>query len=902
MVFPPGNAHAQQFYFAGINFLDGSSPGIPDLSKIQSGISRPAWPALDDSNSICMRSHTQFFYDREAGLKFQFCEEASASEKQAIAELLSTETNAPSQPVIHLRNLSLEIGSIAPFKRDPFLVSIDSNQILNKANVRGERQFKIGVGSAELPARFLHAEPALLISEQSVIAIYPFSGSDFLILTWTDAALSNQVLNAILPIEIHNKELKNTGAANPYVSEIRFATAGDSYVEISSNVTGSATFTLHGSSDLPIEAFFFQGGAYIPNFKPGTGFTFESGYQSRIFRKEESLAAGASDWRSWSADAPGSTDELKPSLYCGVEFCGTPGIAPAALPETPRREGSCTTSDLQLTEWNPFGVMRSGSLDSGGKFVELLALRSCISDALVVLAGTSLRLPRELKAGETLLFAAEPDLFEKRAIAASLRSLSPLTSIQIFDLQTGDSRALFEGSSSEDRWIFASQNEAGEIIQVHSLTLSNGPVFHEAILLGLRPDLGLHAMSPGYQTYPGTQESSARLSELYPTGSYNGTSISGDEFFEIQSNAAGGRGKLSLAVKRLSDGKTILHLLPLPSRQYTAVFTANPQCFPGIHTRSDLFLPNEAAEYTLSDGSRILDSIQINSQLYSQIESSRRSIGLHNRSNRFVQTSGGTGTCMRSIASPGEANSFDPFAIEEPASGASRRFRIYLSSNSLLRTYIGADQSTLQEQTVHVQDGDVVSVADSTRERSVFRLFVGETVLAAGEVFRSNPGIFIETVAPSPVAGEEEWIRVCSRDGFSTDSLRIKDESSEDTIVPFSVRTGLMIAPYGTDLNLSALSCAIIVDPDYRGHAIPPPAFPYVDRALWTIASTSAIGNGLASGETLRIYRLTSFGDETLATAGLPDIAPFHITTSTGQRMVRNPDSPFDQIDAWSIK
>ncbi|MBL8020227.1 MAG: hypothetical protein JNM27_11225 [Leptospirales bacterium] len=896
----------EEFFFAGINFLDGSVPGVPQLAHPTSDLSRPAWPNLEISNGICAYSHTPFYYEREAGLKFKFCSPADTRDAQAMLELLALEPGAAAHPVIQSGAMSLSIDSLAPLKRERFLFAIDSNGTLRRAGIYGEKQFQTGIGIDQLPARFLHAGPSLLVNSNIIIAIYPFFGSDYLLLSWNDAQLAQRVMDALRSIAETNAQLKSNGAANPYVSEIRFGNKNDSLVEISSDTQGLTSFRLSGSSDSPdlnVEAFFFAGSSFIPEYFPGSGFTLQTNEGAKTYLESTALSSGAGPGRTWSADPPGSIAELKPSTYCTEALCGTPGISPAALPVRQMSASDyCRTSDIELTEWNPFGVMRSGTIDSGGKFVEIVSLRSCRTDALLLLAGKALPLPQRLNSGDSLLFAADSSLFQNATIPASVRSLSHSTPIQVVDLGRSEMRTLFNGADEDDRWIPKSQEADGTLL-LHSLVISrHGVEFHESAPGWFRPDIEPAAMSPGYQTSMGPSAIEARLSEVYPAGSFNGVSIPGDEFFEIQSNATVGRGRLSLRVKRLSDGRTVTHHFPFPARQFSAFFTQKPQCFPGNFIQSDLFLPNEASEYTLLAQDRVLDTLQIGSALFATMDSTRTSLGLHSATNRFILTSNGTGRCIRSIASPGEQNSFPPFAIEESSTANAREFRIYIDQPAYLKILRGADFNQLQEQSIPVQNGDLVRIAASPTYRSVFRLDVGATPLIAGEIFRNNRDLFIETVAPSPVSGEEEWIRVCSQDGFAGDTLRIKDESSEDTIVPFYARTGLMLAPYTSDLVLAPYGCALIVDPDYRGHFIPPPEYPYVDRGLWTIGSTSAIGNGLSSGETIQIYRITLSGPETLATVGLPDIAPFHIPTPTGRRLVRAAGSLFDQIESWGVQ
>ena len=165
----------------------------------------------------------------------------------------------------------------------------------------------------------------------------------------------------------------------------------------------------------------------------------------------------------------------------------------------------------------------------------------------------------------------------------------------------------------------------------------------------MRPDVA-GAMSPGVSLVQ--EEGSVRLNELYPTGAYDSASIPGDEFFETKGQA--GAGLFALEVVRMRDLKRVVHRFPA-SGGITAYFAQAPVCFDTPFTRAALFLPNEAARYTLRNSSGLaVDEIEISAALYSLMEKDRRSLG------QPWALSAHGGNCLRSAASPGMENEAAP--------------------------------------------------------------------------------------------------------------------------------------------------------------------------------------------------------------------------------------------------
>lgn len=295
-------------------------------------------------------------------------------------------------------------------------------------------------------------------------------------------------------------------------------------------------------------------------------------------------------------------------------------------------------------------------------------------------------------------------------------------------------------------------------------------------------------------------------------------------------------------------------------------------------------------------------------------------------------------------ATPGRAASFAPFLIQ--AEVAPRRMRLY-SEDGPLDIQLRAGESLLQPQfqsTIRVAHGEEILLSEVVRPaltlpatpRALYAIHHNALLLAAGEFFAPQIPLIVQSVSPAPAEGHVEWIRLCSPHGFSPDTdspqtpgdgsdplaapdsnnrLFINDSNSADQIVPFNERHPLQnpaipvsnspdeSAPHrlleSNSLELAAGTCALLVDPDYAGQPLP---LRHTDRALWTIATSQAIGNGLSSGEALLI-QLRTHANRTvsLCSYGRPDLPdPFEMHTSRGEYVSREseyytPDNVFDE-------
>lgn len=600
------------------------SPGIPpQASSDRTAGLMLAGPLIENG---CLSSHHPALFPLERGLRFYFCLDGLAGVRPE-----ESNENPLVGSGVYTRTEVLEMfrsrASISLNERDGLTLPAD------------QELYGGSVQETDIPAVF-PALPVLRADGESV-SFVSLHENRYRVLRINSPAIAAEFRRALRALP----ELRMIqGTSSVYVSEI-FPGSGGSF-ELSSHSDGRiSTLITLDSSPLLLQGYAFRGTALLP----GLPLRSEISLDGTTLRRGDLPFAG--EHHSWSLD--------RESVYAPSVSCERPGTVqkPAChsrgfSPETAELSGIlqandqyCTPADFRLSEINPFGF-DFGGLNPGGKFLELEVLRPCWTGRIALYA------PGPVDPGQIqvepgiLLFTADSQYFEHASIESSeLRSLSPDRSAAAVSLSGRASAQLFAPYPSGDLWI--PRSPAG----VHSL-IPGGPglVFHGPAAQGLRPDVRA-AMSPG--SIVRTARGSARLTELYPTGSHNGTSIAADEFFEIEGSA--GEGMLVLEVRRLRDSKTIRHRLPPPDGLH-AYAAAAPVCFSYPWIKSELFLPNEAALYSADDGLS-LTQITIDAAQYSRMETSRASLGQFDRS---WELSRQNSWCAKAAASPAQANEAAP--------------------------------------------------------------------------------------------------------------------------------------------------------------------------------------------------------------------------------------------------
>lgn len=823
-----------------------------------------------------------------------------------------------------------------------------------------------GATEYPLPRRFANAPVFLLLGEGGLFILYPFfSDTRFFVIELHDTALVRSVQTGLRRlrsvIERQFKEAARNQNDAIAVTEIVFAdqgSAGNEWIELSSAVAVSQLVSIelvHDGGTIRTERFLFPHASLLfsrtsdPQLRFQNGITAGSAAQPKRYAYGDYRTRGGSRYRTLSAEAAlrlnrstGSAFDLFGSLRCFAEtICGSPGIHPDFLESLPLRanranqtDRECTNGDFQLTEFNPFGIRESdGRLLPSGKFVELSVASGCRSDHHIVLAGESVLDPVSIDSTTpVLLFVGNGSFFgpNRPHINSTLLRLTPHDPVTLLDLATGATSVLRPSHPPTDLYLYGYRSSPASPLPIHSLVYERGvEMYHEEGGSGLRPDIeGDNHMSPGFANPSPLMRSGVRISELLSHGSNDplGNRINGDEFIEFESTASRIDSLAILEIRRHSDQKVFRFRLYLPPGLFRfALMSGSPVCFEqngAIESNGTLYLPNSAATYTVYDatGNR-LDEVTVSAELDSLLSTAvQKSLQRIPATALFRIADGAASTqnlCTGGVvASPGLPNDFLPF-FEPTAEGiGSRTFRFHapVPTPETVRIDIGRSLlSPLFSYNSVVTDQTELQIAPVSPGNRLLISFQPLTTpgapLQVEELFLIKKGLQFQSLAATPIAPAVEWIRLCSPDGFGAADapfgLFIEDRFASDQIVPYLNRFAAMpqgVALRGDTLSLQAGECALLVDPDYSPLNQILPVQPN-DTALWTIASTAAIGNGLASGEGVAIYRIESdLSKSPLCSLGLPDTpVPFSIPTLSGERMERIGSSPYDQFLNYGV-
>lgn len=656
---------------------------------------------------------------------------------------------------------------------------------------------------------------------------------------------------------------------------------------------------------------------------------------------EESASAGA----RFPEDR--SPERLRPADRCALPddaICGSAGIAPEILPAPDRSRNFCTVADFSLTELNPYGVrLETGALATDGKFIELAARGACAPDRLLFRAGDLwLDVGRSaVRPDELIVFAASGAYFEDPVrLAPELRNLRARDALSVLDLASGESRLL--RAATED--FYPTPALARGFTRIHSLRYGPEERHHAASLTGgLRPDLRAgNAMSPGRAPPLRRAPLDLKISELLPQGgrAADGSALAAEEFLELV--AHGDRRDAGAAGNDADADETLLFEIyaedgtlesryrmapPAIAPGERAVLGRAPSlCFAGDGRAilPELSLPNRAAAYRLANAlGETLDLVHLDRAAYQAIDrSTMRTSYARLDYARGTLWRPGDGQAARSPvcldatrATPGAPESFAPFVLKEERAVFAQHLRLLGDlSEALWRLEFAVNEFSGQDATWQNFARDfaqpILWSGAADAPRILYRLTDCESGVcefrAGGELFGSRLPLVISAVAATPAAGEQEWLRLCSPDGYDlaaeTRGLFLEDRRERDALAPMARRAPALTPPGALDAARTRLApgeCAIVVDPDYRSGALP---LVPEDRALWSVASGASLGDGLASGEALRIVRLRESGAlEPLTSYGQPEFGGAGLATRSGEYVRRRADAIADEIENWEI-
>lgn len=821
-------------------------------------------------------------------------------------------------------------------------------------------------GERALPARFPRAAVSVAASAQELTWIYPLPNDPgrVLLLRLQSPEAAERARTALEELPRLYAGLLADAAEQPgtlAVTELVFASAsGAPRVEVSSDarpvLANLVIETDGGAWRVAEQRYFFAHSAQV----------YDAQFDADFRMKDALVAAGDLDfqfekrsiavlapqralvWPEESASAgprfpeDRSPERLRPADRCVIpedEICGSAGLAPGILPALAHEETLCTVADFSLTELNPFGVrLANGALAADGKFIEFAARAACAPGRLLFRAGDIWLDPGRsaVQADELIVFAANGAYFEDPLrLAPELRYLRPQHAVEVRDIVSGETRLLRAATLDA----YPTPAPARGFPRVHSLRFGPEERHHAAShASGLRPDLRAgNAMSPGRAPPLRIAPLTLQISEILPQGgrAADGTALAAEEFLELvaRDNASETNdADDTLILEIYGDGGTLesrYRMAPpaLAAGERVALGRAPSICFAGDGRAilPELSLPNRAASYRLANAAGdSLDRVILDRAAYQAIDRSTARVSFARLDySRGTLWRPGDGEAARSPvcydgtrATPGAPESFAPFLLREERAVFSQQLRLLGERSAVLwrlefalLDFASADGAAWLPFTRDVAQALVWNGAGDT-PRVLYRLTDCESGVCefrgGGELFGARTPLVIAAVAATPAAGEQEWLRLCSPDGYDlaneTRGLFLEDRRERDAIAPMAQRAPGLAAPGALEASRTRLEpgeCAILVDPDYRSGALP--LIP-ADRALWTVTVGASLGDGLASGEALRILRQRETGAfEPLASYGQPEFGGAGLVTRGGEYVLRRAGTLADEIENWAV-
>ncbi len=620
--------------------------------------------------------------------------------------------------------------------------------------------------------------------------------------------------------------------------------------------------------------------------------------------------------------------KLSPILYQkNSRVCADPGSEVFFEDKT---NSTCNPDKFILTEANFAGIQIDNSIHENGKFLEFKyegEMECDLSNTKIRIGKLDIPLSGEkfLIRKNEILVAGHPEYFSGgiHLIKRDLRLLSPYSSI--FILNASKEKKVF--SSLDSTTILLNKNASGDI---HSVVFSeNGFSFHQSFSSSyIRPDSkNNHMMSPGETPLPPTSALSAKINEINPYGTFkNGVSMTKDKFIEFKST---GEGTLFLEIRNETDTRKII--FPVTEKEkFTYIIKDKPECFSEIGSiqHNSFKLNAELTKLTLknhSDGF-ILDQINFNPAKGQSTNSSspnlRRSYSRtgylnHFRNSTKYPENGLFSSCYEeSEMSPGRENDFFPYLTLK--NGPQFPFEYTLIKPiSYNRDSINVRQYTIEPQSERNFEvpfnfrssyGDIsIPYENTLSDRGLIYQSIGNSE----EIKLINrEEIYIQAISPNPVNSQNEWILFCNLSTTEKDlsNFEIEDNSSTDKIVSYFKRKKEPL-PIGLDSNifsgenisLKPGQCGYLIDPDANSISLKP--FGTEHTNIFTVESSSTIGNGISNDEGVDLYEVTpesrihihSYGNKR-------SHAPFAIDAQKGEAIVLMPGKKGETADDYEAQ
>ncbi|EMO20473.1 hypothetical protein LEP1GSC168_3888 [Leptospira santarosai str. HAI134] len=568
-------------------------------------------------------------------------------------------------------------------------------------------------------------------------------------------------------------------------------------------------------------------------------------------------------------------------------FCMNPGFEVSDQIRENENPPFCDSNEFKIEEVNFTGLYLDGKVDQKQKFIDLeySGNHICNPNSLS-LESDGREIPvwldsKTIRPGNILTLGKRDFLREDVLVSLSeLKDFEFGKSVFLKD-RISKKIGILSNAFSEIPILTRTDGSVVSLLRRENVWIPNPISFSDTLSLGIRNS---HSMSPGRKTDDPTvsdRKTFADISEISWMGSYDGTtSVSADRFIEIDSNSITSR-----ILEVLSGNKSYRFILPLrPGKNVLSI--GKLVCFPKVEAwiAPELSLGSRGSVRLLSINGTIendwinWDSLGINStsQKLRKSASKIRTLSGANvwKNSAFSDVSSRKTSCIGTEASPELENRSLPFFQKEYSETINPVLDPWISFNS---DQNGSIRVFAFEPNVSVllSTSGFLNLWSDLRYGILGSLNIRKDVLhylvpVGGEELVGIPGssgILISAVYPNPAVSTNEWFSICNRGSESVDvrSLEIRDSSSSDRLVEYSLRFGVNL-PLGwvnynptafgwifTDRFLNPGECGYVLSPNFKNESVPFHSSTF--RKVFTIDKTTTIGNGIGKNEGLDLFR-----------------------------------------------
>ncbi|HMW04331.1 MAG TPA: hypothetical protein PK079_18815 [Leptospiraceae bacterium] len=577
----------------------------------------------------------------------------------------------------------------------------------------------------------------------------------------------------------------------------------------------------------------------------------------------------------------GNSCEWANSVLHNSKLCGDPGIEfdeNTVIPGTNVGVNHCKPEDFILTELNATGLKPENRMDRTGKFLEVKYLGgvSCKLTGLFLNIG-SIKVPLTMQA-----LSLEPNSIWLVTDGRHVTGVKNLIRRNLDFLQWQHSISLQSSSSTKLLWkglkaeeYFLNESSNGNLF---SMVVDGESFYHHPVQ---KPNLlqavyrQFHSMSPGEANERVLQDAEGHISEVLWAGGYkNSSSILDEKFIELKTKGDG-----TLEVEVSLGNKNYRYFIPISRNDaFTVLAKSNLQCFPDAKelVSDKLILSDEVTTIRLKSDGKIINEVKYFpsrgngfNNTSQKIRASYAYTGLASiwkTSSQPLRVSIASDCIGQTFATPNAPNEFEPFLSEENFDyQGSGKFYLAASMWDINLPYSVKLYSKFPEEE---------AIIGLEKLSSNLLKQIPNLLNSIGLIYQklenysdlkiyNRDGIFIEGVMVNPSNPQNEWVLFCNRSKSIKDltEYEIEDEDSFDQIdtyfkrKKFNLPSGLNSSLFsGNTSVLQPGQCGYLVDPESSLLNLKPVGVS--PTLIYTVRTTSTIGNGISSGEYLDLYKV----------------------------------------------